>query len=509
MGEPEARVLVIDDELFFREAISDILSAEGFAVTEASDGESGVAAATEPGVAVAIVDIRLPGIDGVEVLRRIRAGAPAVRVIMLSAHTDQELVLEALRLGACDYLAKPLHDEELVLATRRAAESFALSDDWGRLRGRLDRLVTQLDDLARHTEASPADRRRGIVSEAASRIASDVLEAERVSLLLVDDSGQELHVVSAVGHRLAVGEFDPVPLGEGVVGFVCERSEPLLVRDIAEDARFRDASPPDRYRSRSFVVAPLSLGEQPLGALCAAERAGGGEFVGEDLALMRLLAVHLSGILGRARPVADGAEDADDLQRSPDAETAPLSHEPVAAADVAELSRLVCDAIGNEVEPERMFQALLRALAEALPAAPVSIFLPADDASGLRCEATHDGGLRADRSELAADRGLTGCVLRSGQMVASDTPDADGRFDPEIDTPLDGVVSPLLCVPLVLRGKVVGVFRAFPRDGAPASARAGEILGAAVSAAVRNALLYRSLLESIDEVAEARRAARQ
>ena len=124
-----------------------------------------------------------------------------------------------------------------------------------------------------------------------------------------------------------------------------------------------------------------------------------------------------------------------------------------------------------------MFQALLRPLAEALPAAPVSIFLPAADGTGLRCEATHDAALRADRAVLANERGLTGCVLRTGQMVATDTPDADGRFDPEIDTPLDGAVSPLLCVPLVLRGKVVGVFRAFPRNGTRASARAGEVLG--------------------------------
>ena len=102
-------------------------------------------------------------------------------------------------------------------------------------------------------------------------------------------------------------------------------------------------------------------------------------------------------------------------------------------------------------------------------------------------------------------------------MIATDTPQADGRFAGEIDTPLDGAVGPMLCVPLSLRGKVVGVFRAFIQSGAVgcegresplASARSGELVGSALSAAVRNALLYRSLLESIDEVAEVRRAAR-
>jgi GAF domain-containing protein len=91
--------------------------------------------------------------------------------------------------------------------------------------------------------------------------------------------------------------------------------------------------------------------------------------------------------------------------------------------------------------------------------------------------------------------------------VATDHPERDPRFDPEIDTAADGEPRPLLCVPLRLRGKVLGVFRGFPAPGADDFARTGEILGAALSAAVRNVLLYRSLLESIDEVADARREA--
>jgi len=89
--------------------------------------------------------------------------------------------------------------------------------------------------------------------------------------------------------------------------------------------------------------------------------------------------------------------------------------------------------------------------------------------------------------------------------VATDAPESDPRFDAAVDTPEHGRPSPLLCVPLRLRGKTLGLVRAFPSGGASASARTGEILGAALSAAVRNVLLYRSLLESIDEVAEARR----
>lgn len=99
-------------------------------------------------------------------------------------------------------------------------------------------------------------------------------------------------------------------------------------------------------------------------------------------------------------------------------------------------------------------------------------------------------------------------MLQTGRMVASDTPELGPRFEAAVDTPIDGEVRPLLCVPLSLRGKVIGVFRAFPADGAEATARTGEVVAAALSAAVRNVLRYRSLLESIDDVAEARRSGR-
>ena len=93
------------------------------------------------------------------------------------------------------------------------------------------------------------------------------------------------------------------------------------------------------------------------------------------------------------------------------------------------------------------------------------------------------------------------------RAVATDEPQADPRFDPDVDTPESGEARPLLCLPLVFRAKTLGVLRAFPTTPGRTSPRTGEVVGAALSAAVRNVLLYRSLVESIDEVARARREA--
>jgi sigma-B regulation protein RsbU (phosphoserine phosphatase) len=177
-----------------------------------------------------------------------------------------------------------------------------------------------------------------------------------------------------------------------------------------------------------------------------------------------------------------------------------------AAADgSAELARALCEAVTSEVEPTRLFEAALRRVGEALRAAPVSLFLASQDGERLLREAQWDGGLAADRPELAPGRGLCGSVFETGQIVAAADPAADPRFDAAVDTPEDGAARSLLCGPLRFRGKILGVFRAFleTRDAPPA--RTGEVVSAALSAAVRNVLLYRSLIESIDELARARR----
>lgn len=527
MAETPGRVLVCDDENFFREAIRDILTGEALDVVEAFDGETALELAADTTIGVVILDIRLPGIDGLEVLCQLRDSRPELRVIMLSAHTDQELVIEALRLGACDYLAKPLHDEELVLAVRRAAESFRVSDDWGRLRGRVDRLAGQLEDMSRRAAECEDDERRGVITRAAADAAALVLEAAKTSLMLIDDEGSQLRVVSAHGRSIDVGEMDAVPVGEGVAGAALERGEPIVVTDVESDERF-DAGDGTRYDSRSFAVAPVGRAGHALGVLCATDRAGGGSFDRDDLGLLRLLASQVAELLeGGTRPpsasvLSNGKSPAIEDFDPTELDTPGASV--VGAAELeeldrgAEMVRAVCEAITEEIAPERIFAAALRPLADGLVAAPASIFLLDAEHGVLRLESSCDGGRRDEREELPTSGGLTGSVFQSGRMVASDTPSADGRFSAEIDTPLDGVAGPMLCVPLSLRGKAIGVFRAFSvmREGQDAAvpaallalARSGELIGPALSAAVRNVLLYRSLLESIDEVAEARRASR-
>jgi DNA-binding response OmpR family regulator len=115
MGSP--RVLVVEDEPVINEAVADRLRAEGFGVEQAYDGPGAVEryAATRPDLVV--LDVMLPGFDGLEVCRRIQAQQP-VPVLMLTARDDEADILVGLAVGADDYLTKPFRMRELVARVR-------------------------------------------------------------------------------------------------------------------------------------------------------------------------------------------------------------------------------------------------------------------------------------------------------------------------------------------------------------------------------------------------------
>jgi DNA-binding response OmpR family regulator len=515
------RVLVVDDELFFRELIGDVLTNAGIAHVTAATGADALELAADPEVGVVVLDLELPDLHGLEVFRRVKEQRPTLRIVILSASTQEEHVLEALRLGAFDYLAKPLHEEELLLSVRRALETYGIASGWLGLRSRVDRLQASLAELwsrARAEGASPEDLRSLAVQAAA-----EVLGAARTSLMLLDDQADSLKVVAAVGNKVATEAMDAVPVGQGVAGMAHARGEALLVSDVAADARFAARQAPGAYGTRSFAVAPLTAGARTLGVLCATERSGGGAFDAEDLALLRIIAGQVAHML--QAPPAEAAPS--DLEIDVDIDEPALTEATSAEAATAgapeqslldapsdrdrgaDLAREICDAVTAEVEPARILDAALRPISAALGAVPVSIYLRSAETGELTREAEFsDDGRRTDRAQLSASRGLAGSVLATGQLVATADPSADPRFDAALDTPEEGAASALVCGALRFRGKSIGIFRAFPADGANASAELGELIAAALSAAVRNVLLYRSLVESIEEVAQARRAAR-
>lgn len=108
------RVLVVDDELFVGELLSEYLTLKGYFVNAVSNGQEALAALAGNEFDIILLDIRMPGMSGMEVLKAIKKNSQTTRVIMLSAYGDPDTIDAALRAGAERYLQKPMNLKNLV-----------------------------------------------------------------------------------------------------------------------------------------------------------------------------------------------------------------------------------------------------------------------------------------------------------------------------------------------------------------------------------------------------------
>src|SRR3989337_3302183 len=118
--ETPKKILVIDDEDSIRQSLSDVLKDEGFKVMLASNGKESLEMLDSNLPDLVILDIWMPMMDGTEVLKAIKAKYPALKVIMISGHGNIEAAVKAIKLGAYDYIEKPLSLEGVLLTVKRA-----------------------------------------------------------------------------------------------------------------------------------------------------------------------------------------------------------------------------------------------------------------------------------------------------------------------------------------------------------------------------------------------------
>ena len=114
------RVLIIDDEGDICDACRMVLAEKGHAVDHCMTGRAGLSAVERGKYDVVLLDMKLPDIDGTEVLKALRGKAHAPRVIVMTGYSTMSNAINAMRLGAADYLAKPFSDDELIEAIEKS-----------------------------------------------------------------------------------------------------------------------------------------------------------------------------------------------------------------------------------------------------------------------------------------------------------------------------------------------------------------------------------------------------
>jgi two-component system, NtrC family, response regulator AtoC len=182
------KILVVDDEFGLRHALSRILVAEGHEVTVAEDGVSALQTVNGTRPDLVLCDVRMPGMNGLEFLERYRTNNVGGLVIMMSAYEDDEGVIEAMRRGAYDFIAKPFRADQLLLTIRKAVE-----------RERLRQTVEQLQEELSALRAPSGIVGRGTAMQQVLAVAAKVARHPS-TVLVTGESGTGKELVARYVH---------------------------------------------------------------------------------------------------------------------------------------------------------------------------------------------------------------------------------------------------------------------------------------------------------------------
>lgn len=222
------RVLVVDDEKWVRWSIGERLAAEGYEVLEAADGAAAAKIFAEGHADLALLDLGLPDMDGLALLKTARSAAHEIPVIVVTGHSSVDAAVEAMKCGATDYITKPFKMDDLVRAVKRAAE-------WASARSRTS------------PEGSPAAAGFGLdslIGESRAMVeikalVARVAQSETTTVLLLGESGTGKDMIARAIH------YESSRVEEPFVNITCTAlPEPLLESELFgyEKGAFTDAT---------------------------------------------------------------------------------------------------------------------------------------------------------------------------------------------------------------------------------------------------------------------------
>ncbi len=274
------RVLLVDDDSGLRTTMSDIFKLKGFDPILAETGQAALAQIEQQRIDVALIDLKLEDMPGLDVLRGIKANSPDTECILLTGHASQGSAIEAINAGAYSYFQKPCDIDQLVLSIRRAAEKRTSRQRVQRL---LDHQLT-INQLALAVGESLN------LDEVYHTIHKHILELMDVEFFVIssyDEQAEMIHAEYASSDQAYdVSEFPPIPLGEpgrGTQSRVIHTGQPLYTPNhqqavenskvrytIEEDGSVHEESPSEMDRedtTRSAVYLPMKIKSKVVGIM--------------------------------------------------------------------------------------------------------------------------------------------------------------------------------------------------------------------------------------------------
>jgi CheY-like chemotaxis protein len=311
--EPE-QILIVDDEESIRSVLSQFLADAGCKPRMAGTAEEALSLLTKESYAAAIVDIVLPGMDGLQLLQEIKRSSPDTEVVIMTSYASLGTAVEAIRNGAYDYLQKPFEDLDDVWATvRRALEKRALIRDLENSNRELLISVRRQKCLIGAGRAMSAITSLCEILDFFIGLVADELDVDRASILLLNEKTGEMKIAASRGLAEEVVQSARVKIGEGIAGWVAREGKPILVTDVETDPRIK--VPISNTNFASFISAPIVLSvpiqleEKVLGVINVTNRRSGVPFEEEDMAFLYSLA-------GQAAVSIESSRNYEELQEA-------------------------------------------------------------------------------------------------------------------------------------------------------------------------------------------------
>jgi signal transduction histidine kinase/DNA-binding response OmpR family regulator len=301
------RVLVVDDEASIRHILQRVLDMNGCEIREAASAEEAVTHLEDWEPEVALVDIVLPGMNGIQFLSEVKQRYADTEVLVMTSNASADTALQAIRRGAHDYLQKPFDNlKDIWTNVQRALEkrSLTLSN-----RAVLQKQEARTQELS--SSVSLANESDGLhdfpslqeILDNFLAVVMHELDVERASLMLRNKKTNELQIVASRGIPLECSD-QRVHLGEGIAGKVAQSGETFLVTDTSTDDRVPARRP---NLSDSFISAPIVFSvaiksrREVFGVINVTNRRAGKPFDSDDVSYLSGLASQLGIVIEEAR----------------------------------------------------------------------------------------------------------------------------------------------------------------------------------------------------------------
>ncbi len=380
--DEQKKILIVDDEPRILQLTKLLLEMEGYQADTSSSGLDALQAIKKNNYQVLLTDLKMPGIDGLELVRKVKKKNPEMRTIMTTAFATVNAAVQSLRCGVDDFIAKPFNIFELKNAVKQAfnthqmvIESLRAFKDLTntninlnlnkqdlasrvqvlgkKLENANNNLIQRINELGTINEISKAITSELDVDTLLNlclKVINEMLKVKQSSIMLVDEGKNMLIVKACQGHRSSHILGKTQKIGEGIAGRVAKNKKAILVKDIDNDVRFREIKKP-AYKTKSFVSAPLILEKRLLGVINIIDKVSGESFSETDVNLLCTIAGQVCVALENARLYKNIEENCFNTVKSLVASLEAKDHYTNGHSQrVAEYSSAIADMIGLSIK---------------------------------------------------------------------------------------------------------------------------------------------------------------